>query len=62
MVENVLIKLPDPYVDERGLIQVLTDLPISSVLVIRSKKGAVRGNHYHKEDFHYCYLASGLME
>jgi len=40
----------------------LVDFPIGSALVITSKKGTVRGNHYHREDDHYSYLASGRME
>ena len=35
---------------------------IKSVLLISSKKGAVRANHYHKKDTHYCYILSGRME
>ncbi len=35
---------------------------IRSVLLITSKKGTIRANHYHKTDFHYCYLLSGKME
>ena len=35
---------------------------IKSVLLIRSNKGSVRANHYHKKDSHYCYLVSGAME
>ncbi len=60
--DKVIVDLPGPFVDERGFIQVLLDLPVASVLAIHCKKGAVRANHYHKEDFHYCYLASGSME
>ena len=59
---QVLVDLQAPHVDERGSIQMLVDFPIGSALVIASQKGSVRGNHYHKEDDHYCYLASGLME
>jgi quercetin dioxygenase-like cupin family protein len=61
-MDNVIIKLPPPHSDDRGGIQMLVDFPIGSALVITSKKGAVRGNHYHKEDDHYSYLASGRME
>ena len=34
---------------------------IISVLLITSKKGAVRANHYHKKDVHYMYLLQGRM-
>lgn len=51
--------------DERGEITVLLDdgkTNIKSTLIITSKKGSVRANHYHKEDSHYCYMMSGKME
>ena len=58
---DVMVDLALPFTDERGYIQPLVDFPIGSVLVISSKSGSIRGNHYHKEDFHYSYLASGRM-
>lgn len=57
-----MIDLPVPYVDERGKIQVLTDFPVGSVVLIESTNGSIRANHYHKEDNHYCYLISGCIE
>ena len=32
------------------------------MLLISSKKGAIRANHYHKKDTHYCFILSGRME
>ena len=61
-LNEVTIKLQPPHTDDRGAIQMLVDFPIGSALVITSKKGSVRGNHYHKEDDHYSFLASGLIE
>lgn len=52
---------PEPFVDERGQIQNLVDAPLGSVLVVTSVKGAIRGNHYHKTDYHYSWLQSGGM-
>ena len=49
----------------RGSITKLLDdgaTTIRSVLLISSKKGAIRANHYHKQDAHYCYMLSGKME
>jgi quercetin dioxygenase-like cupin family protein len=51
--------------EERGNITMLFDdgiTVIKSVLIITSKKGSVRANHYHKEDSHYCYMVAGKME
>jgi dTDP-4-dehydrorhamnose 3,5-epimerase-like enzyme len=54
------IKLEDGFKDDRGLI-----LPIihdfANVQMIYSNKGAVRANHYHKSDSHYCYMVSGSV-
>ena len=55
---------PD-FTDERGeIIKLLDDgkTTIKSVLLIKSKKGAIRANHYHKEDAHYAYMVYGSME
>ena len=27
--------------------------------MIESKAGSLRANHYHKTDWHYCYVLSG---
>ena len=56
---RVIIPLRTPFVDERGEILNLADVSFTSASVIRSVKGAVRGNHYHKTDYHYCWLQSG---
>ena len=58
---QVIVPLRPPFVDERGDIHNLLDTALGSVAVIRSVKGAVRGNHYHKTDFHYCWLQRGKM-
>jgi quercetin dioxygenase-like cupin family protein len=51
----------DTIVEERGkIIPVSEDLGIRTVLVIESKKGAVRANHWHKTDTHIMYILSGL--
>lgn len=51
-------------IDARGSITRIldTEVPIRSVLVITSKAGTVRSNHYHQTDAHYCYLMSGKAE
>lgn len=53
------------FIDERGEITMILDnerTPIKSVLLITCKKGAIRANHYHKEDSHYAYMLSGSVE
>ncbi len=58
---RIITPLRPPFVDKRGKIHNLIDAPFTSAAVITSKKGAVRGNHYHKTDYHYCWLQSGGM-
>lgn len=58
---SVIVPQRQPFVDERGEIRNLIDAPLTSAAVITSVKGATRGNHYHKTDYHYCWLQSGGM-
>lgn len=48
----------------RGAITKILDngTAIKSILLITSRAGSVRANHYHKKDSHYCYILSGKME
>ena len=56
-----IVELDPPHVDERGEIIPLVDAPMQSAVMITSKKGTVRANHYHKTDWHYCYVVSGRI-
>lgn len=60
--KSVVVDLEPPFVDDRGAIQPLVDTDMKSVVLISSKPGAVRADHYHKTDWHYCYMHSGSME
>ena len=57
----VIIPLREPFIDARGMIQNLIDAPFTSAAMIVSVKGAIRGNHYHKTDYHYGWLQTGGM-
>lgn len=57
-----LVALESPHADARGAIQLLVERHMRSACLITSKKGAVRANHYHKTDWHYCYVVSGSLE
>ncbi|RAP31728.1 hypothetical protein DID78_00195 [Candidatus Marinamargulisbacteria bacterium SCGC AG-343-D04] len=62
---NPIVNLGDQFKDDRGSITSLISLmdpSIGSVVIIESKKGAVRANHYHKKDWHYCYVLSGKID
>lgn len=57
-----IVDLPEPFKDERGEIIPLVDAVMESAVLITSKKGTVRANHYHKTDWHYCYVLEGAIE
>ena len=54
-----IIELEEPFEDDRGFIQMLVNTPIKNVTLIKSNKGAIRANHYHKTDWHYMYMFEG---
>ena len=59
---DVLVPLAGAFSDARGSIQPLVDATMESCVLIRSKKGTVRANHFHRTDWHYCYVLSGSIE
>ncbi len=60
--KSIIVDLEKPFVDARGEIQPLVDLMMESAVLITSKKGTLRANHYHKTDWHYCYVLEGCIE
>jgi len=60
--QEVIVSLDKPFVDARGEIQPLVDADMKSCVLITSKKGTVRANHYHKTDWHYCHVLKGTIE
>jgi len=51
------------FEDERGqILDILEDEIIDSVTLISSKKGAIRGNHYHKESVQYTFVLKGRLK
>jgi quercetin dioxygenase-like cupin family protein len=56
-----MVSLEKPYVDARGSIQNLVHHQLGSAVMIESEPGSVRAEHWHKEDFHYCYVISGEL-
>ncbi len=60
--KDPLVGLEPPFSDVRGDIQPLVDEMMKSAVMISSKKGSLRANHYHKTDWHYCYVVSGAIE
>ena len=60
--KEVIVELEVPFIDDRGAIQPLVDKDMKSCVLITSKKGSVRANHYHRTDWHYCYVLEGKIE
>jgi len=60
--EKEIIDLEKPFKDIRGEIQPLVDAMMKSAVMINSKAGSIRANHYHKTDWHYCYVISGEID
>lgn len=57
-----LRKIQVSFEDQRGeIIDILEKREIDSATLITSKRGAVRGNHYHKKSVQYAYIISGRM-
>ena len=49
--------------DDRGdIVDIFYKDDIHHVTVVRSNKGAVRGNHYHKETTQYMLITKGSLE
>ncbi len=58
---NVVRRGP-AHEDDRGIIiDILEDDQVECVTLLTSKKGAVRGNHYHLKTTQYTYVLSGTM-
>jgi len=62
MMAIKVIKIKDSFVDKRGKITNILESPVTSIVIITSKKGAIRANHYHKRDSHWSYIIKGKME
>ena len=60
--KDPLVPLEPPFSDVRGDIQPLVDEMMKSAVMISSKKGSLRANHFHKTDWHYCYVVSGSIK
>lgn len=57
-----VIKIKESFIDKRGKITNILEKPVTSIVIITSKKGAIRANHYHKRDSHWSYIIKGKME
>jgi|SRR3989344_7509440 len=50
------------FEDKRGTItDIFVNSPKDHITIIHTKKGAVRGNHYHKKSTQYTFVVSGQL-
>jgi hypothetical protein len=59
---TVLVSLSPPFIDARGTIRPLIDMRMESCVLICSGQGTQRANHYHRTDWHFCYVLDGEIE
>ena len=59
--KKVKVKLSGFFEDRRGKILNIANLLFRSCALIKSKKNSIRANHYHKKDWHYCYVLKGKI-
>ncbi len=55
-------KLSPTFSDERGAITDILNGEMHNLGIITSKKGSIRGNHYHKAQTQYTYILKGKIE
>ncbi|OGY64307.1 MAG: hypothetical protein A3I89_01300 [Candidatus Harrisonbacteria bacterium RIFCSPLOWO2_02_FULL_41_11] len=55
-------KIKPVFGDSRGNIFDILEIPVTHIGKITFKKGAVRGNHYHKKSTQYSYVIGGKLE
>ena len=57
-----IVKPRAAFKDTRGSItDILDGVPVECVTLLTFKRGAVRGNHYHKKTTQYAYLLEGKL-
>lgn len=55
-------KVKTAFTDDRGeIIDLIQKEEFDAVTLIKSNKGAIRGNHYHKLTTQYSYVLSGKV-
>ena len=59
---EVIVQPDAPFSDIRGDIIPLADAHLRSAVLITSAEGTLRANHYHKTDWHYCYVLEGKID
>ena len=55
-MNETIKKISPAFEDARGVISNILEEEISHVAIITSRKGSIRGNHYHPKQFQYADL------
>jgi quercetin dioxygenase-like cupin family protein len=55
------LQLSPDHEDARGTITDLIDGKVDAVTLVRTKAGAIRGNHLHRETTQWAYIVSGSL-
>ena len=57
-----VVKPKPAFKDARGrIIDILDGIPVECVTLLTSKRGSVRGNHFHKKTTQYAYVLEGKL-
>ena len=59
--KTITIKIASIFNDKRGQILNISNELFRSCALIKSNKNTIRANHYHKKDWHYCYVIKGKI-
>ena len=59
--KSMILPFEQSKVDERGYIKSIINQPSTNTSIIMCNPGSVRANHYHKTDWHYCYVINGKI-
>lgn len=58
-----VIQIKTTHQDERGEIRdIIEQIDFNGATIIESKKGSIRGNHYHKKTIQYIFVLSGKLK
>ena len=58
-----VIQIKTTHQDERGEIKdIIEQIDFNGATIIESKKGSIRGNHYHKKTIQYIFVLSGKLK
>ena len=60
--QSLTRRIAPAFTDARGDIFDIVEEPVSHVGLVTFAKGAVRGNHYHKQSTQYSYILRGKIK